>query len=286
MNRGFVRVFLLMLCLVHNNGQTTETHINTNGIPGGIAQIDLGMPGQPDPQVWFGQRRIMVKTHNQRAYALVGLSASLLPGNYILKVVDDNEESLSRRFRVSPLDAELAQRSRSIPPALNGIDLIIDENRYAIDYDKDFDTHTYDTDFRFLTPVEPKMLVPFGLLIPESNESQPIPHFGITYFANQDALVYAPARGRISQIREMQDGSQTVYIHHGGSLQSVLAKLSERVVQIDQEVQQGELIGVVSNSQLSQLGRIDWGVLLNGALIDTLDISKDQEDLLTVRGFS
>ncbi|MEM7195518.1 MAG: M23 family metallopeptidase [Pseudomonadota bacterium] len=212
----------------------------------------------------------MTRNIRNRHYALIGISAEQLPGSYILRVSPPDLDSFSQTFRVSPLLAEDAQRSRTLDTSLADSDLDINESSFSIDYNADFDTQSYQPDFRFETPVEPKLLVPFGILISDKPTSEPIRHFGLTYFSKQDALVYAPATGRVSHIEQNANGTWRVYLHHGLSLQSAIDQLSEIVVDLDQEIAQGELIGVVSDSQLGGFGRVDWGVLLNGALIDPL----------------
>ena len=260
-------VVLLLFGIYSESANALQLH--HRAVPGGIALVDLGITDTPAPQVRFGRRRVLVEKRGARWFAVVGLSATLLPGSYILTVEHAGNPPASRNFRVDPADSTVAQIESDLPTELLSLPLSVLESQVAGPQAAPYREEMYAADLDFLAPVEARFLLPFGYLTTANAADAPIPHFGVTYFTPPDAAVYAPAAGRIEAKIQHDDGTRSLYIGHGKSLYSIVLRLSRCYVEPMQPVSQGELIGMVENTRFN-LGRVDWGLLLNGALIDPL----------------
>ena len=272
-----LRIFTIIVLLVLPPAFAETGRITSNPVPGGIVLVDLGQQTDRPPLVKFGQYPILVQAIKNRWYAIVGISATMLPGSYILTISDPEEESISKRFRVLPLDAEHAQRTRILPESMVSVPLTLDESDLAElnmgDSDRVFDNFNFD----FVSPVQPRFLIPYGILVNPEESGSSVNHFALTYLVKPDSLVYAPAAGEIALIGELSDGRKVTVIQHAESLFSVLINISDVVVEQGQQVTQNELIGASQSSILNGLARLDWGIILNGALIDPMMLTSSPD---------
>ena len=276
------------------NGDTllTPPIVNTNlilprnlPVPGGIAVVPLNMRGSQKPIVKFGSRAVFVVAYQDQWHAVVGLPIDILPGNYILGTLDHEEETGKVDMHVISLpppptsnteetDTEKAQKSASrgaIPFRLETSLAASDMNKPVMRIPDELleEERALSPSFVFTPVVESDQIIPFGKIM---QQKKIITHNYLSYLAAPGSQVYSPAPGIVVKVIEDQGRSVELYIHHGGGIISVLGNLEKILVQEGQSLDRGEQIGKADFDGTLDRSRVDFGVSLNGFLIDPLQL--------------
>ena len=93
-------------------------------------------------------------------------------------------------------------------------------------------------------------------------------HYGVDIVAKRGADVYASAKGTIVQASYNGGFGKNVKIDHGYGYISVYAHLSKIMVKKGQEVNRGDLIGLVGNTGLSTGPHLHYEVRINNKPVD------------------
>jgi len=93
-------------------------------------------------------------------------------------------------------------------------------------------------------------------------------HEGLDYSAYAGTAVYAPARGTIVLAERLFVRGGAVIIDHGLGIFSGFYHLSEILVEVGQNVDQGQIIGRVGTTGLSTGNHLHWDLLVSGTWVD------------------
>jgi murein DD-endopeptidase MepM/ murein hydrolase activator NlpD len=123
----------------------------------------------------------------------------------------------------------------------------------------------------FEAPVAAPASSPFGVRsvfngVPRSR------HNGVDFASLAGAPVHAPAGGRVALAEPLYFTGNTVIIDHGQGLYSLLAHLERAVVQRDDPVARGDVIGFVGATGRATGPHLHWSVRLQGARVDPLSL--------------
>jgi murein DD-endopeptidase MepM/ murein hydrolase activator NlpD len=130
----------------------------------------------------------------------------------------------------------------------------------------------------FEAPVAARASSPFGVRsvfngVPRSR------HNGVDFASLPGAPVHAPAGGRVALAEPLYFTGTTVIIDHGQGLYSLLAHLERAVVQSDDSVARGDVIGFVGATGRATGPHLHWSVRLQGARVDPLSLVSLQRPL-------
>jgi murein DD-endopeptidase MepM/ murein hydrolase activator NlpD len=130
----------------------------------------------------------------------------------------------------------------------------------------------------FLRPVQGEVVGPFGRssII---NEQPRSPHSGVDLRAERGTPVKAMNSGKVVLTGDHFFTGLTVVIDHGGGIQSMYFHLDKILVQEDQKVGKGEVIGLVGSTGRATGPHLHLGVRVNGARVDPLELMTISEQI-------
>jgi len=130
----------------------------------------------------------------------------------------------------------------------------------------------------FVRPVPGEVIGPFGRssII---NEQPRSPHSGVDLRSKRGTPIKTMNNGMVALVGDHFFTGLTVVIDHGGGIQSMYFHLDEILVEMNQRVTKGEVIGLVGSTGRATGPHLHLGVRVNGARIDPLGLTKISEQL-------
>lgn len=124
---------------------------------------------------------------------------------------------------------------------------------------------------RFIPPVPGGVTSPFGLRrvingVPRS------PHGGVDFKAPLGAEVVAPNHGKVVLRDDFFFSGKSIVLDHGGGLYTMYFHLDDFRVEEGSLVRKGDLLGLVGKTGRVTGPHLHWGVRLNGARVDPLEL--------------
>lgn len=238
-------------------------------VPGGIAFVDLGTAGAK-PKAFFGKKQVMVKKHEGRWMALVGLSLSTKPGNHQLRVTGGKSAANSLAFVVSDKKYEeqhiTLKNKRMVNPYTNDLKRIRGDQARSR---KAFASWSAQrpAELGFLLPVNGRLSGTFGKKRFFNGQARR-PHSGLDIAAPKGTPVQAPAAGKVIETGNYFFNGNTVFIDHGEGLVTMFCHLDSIGVKVGQEVKQGDVVAQVGMTGRVTGPHLHWTVSMNNTRID------------------
>lgn len=223
--------------------------------------------------------------------AVVGLPCEILPGNYIVRVEYEPGEFGSIELAVSPIAPDIPnqndnsassttrteenrrkQSSQIVTSPLNDEVDLLNPNLKPIARDKVMFSGAVVPAFDFVSVVDFTDSVTYGKLI---RDRRTVTHDYISYLGTPGNQVYSPSAGNVVKVIESDNHGYTIHISHGGGVFSILGHLSEVLVHEGQPLDAGEQVGSTRQMNNSDRGKLDWGVQMNGFLVNPFILSSD-----------
>ena len=246
-------------------------------VPGGIAVLDL--PEEVDQSIFgqpvakFGSRSLMVISDSNRWRVLVGLPCRTLPGNYIVNFETPEAETGTVDLQVLPIAHGCTDKPHRLSGKLANAAVLNNvfhstELTNTLSADTEVDPAIPYFDFTEIT--EARLTIPYGMLIQNRKLQR---HDYVSYLSKPNAPVYTPARATVVAILEDDRPYRTVLLSHGSGVYSVISHIKNLQIQTGQIIQSGEILGSSYAMQGLGLGKVDWGLIMNGNLINPLQFS-------------
>jgi murein DD-endopeptidase MepM/ murein hydrolase activator NlpD len=267
-----VFVFTAFLFLLNTAHSALPSH---NSIPGGVAIVPLSDYTNTKPIIYFGQNQVYVVSEDSIWFAVIGLSQDILPGKYLITVLNEDNSQYKRSFRVYPLPALEEQRTITLPENLESLEI---KNLDESEIDKlSKASNKYVTNntpnFNFRQVVNSGSYVPYGRVLQSSVSRTLTDHPWITYITSPNEIVRSPGNGLVEQIYLSDSSGISVVIDHGNGLRSVLNHIAETILKTGEEIYIGDPVGTAQKLESDKTGRVDWHLLLNGISIDPLQFT-------------
>ena len=286
---NFSRTFVILAGIVGSTSICADLPPHTP-VPGGIAVVPIGPATSEKPIAKFGNRELLVRRDADNWFALIGLPCDILPGNYIVRVEIEPGEFDSIELAVSPFAPEITYYEEN------------DESSDAIDSHKEKKrwrrvvTTEVDSNAEYqnpnLRPVAKKMVAFSGAMTPNFDfqpvvdfidfieygkliqNKKTITHDYVTYIGIPGSQVYSPSAGNVVKVIESDNQGITIHISHGGGVFSILSHLEQVLVHEGQPLDAGEHVGTTRLMNDSERGKLDWGVQMNGYLVNPLILGR------------
>ena len=240
-------------------------------VPGGVALIKLGAVSTQanTPQVWFGDRRVLVSADAGQWVAVVGLPLDLPAGNQELQV---GEGSAKKTVRFEVKDKRYQEQHITLKDSSKITLSPADEERAtreiaAIGELKRHWRETGDTDTNFQLPAEGRLASRFGLRRFFNGEPR-APHSGLDVAVPRGTPINAAAHGKVLATGNYFFNGNTVFIDHGNGLITMYCHLDRIDVQSGEQVAQGQRIGAAGSTGRSSGPHLHWSVVLNGTMVN------------------
>ncbi len=127
---------------------------------------------------------------------------------------------------------------------------------------------------RFILPAEGRISSPFGAYRVYNRGKASWRHKGIDIANKEGTEVVAPNSGIIVLSEDMRVHGETIIISHGQGIFSIFSHLKERLVRKREEVERGQLIGLMGQTGLATGAHLHWGLCASGTVVDPLEWTK------------
>lgn len=240
-------------------------------VPGGLAVLDLG-PGAASPgAVYFGQYRAPVVRTADGWKAIVGIPLATEPGRQSAKLVtpaiDDADRELA--FEVAPkayATQKLTVEPRKADPLPEDLKRIDAENerteRALATY-----SETLTPSWSWAAPVPGVRSDSYGKRR-VFNGLPRKPHSGMDIAAPTGTPIRSPAAGRVLETGDFFFNGDTVFVDHGQGVVTLYCHLSRIDVKPGDDVQAGDVLGLVGATGRVTGPHLHWGVSINRAMVD------------------
>jgi murein DD-endopeptidase MepM/ murein hydrolase activator NlpD len=240
-------------------------------VPGGLAVLDLG-PGEASPgAVYFGQYRAPVVRTADGWKAIVGIPLATEPGRQSAKLVtpaiDDADRELA--FEVAPkayATQKLTVEPRKADP--------LPEDLKRIDAENERTERALATYSETLTPTW-SWAAPVPGVRSDSYGKRRVfnglprkPHSGMDIAAPTGTPIRSPAAGRVLETGDFFFNGDTVFVDHGQGVVTLYCHLSRIDVKPGDDVQAGDVLGLVGATGRVTGPHLHWGVSINRAMVD------------------
>ena len=283
--RSMWRFCVVLVGMAGSAAISAELPVHTP-VPGGIAVLPIAPASGVKPLAKFGNRELLVSRDADNWFALIGLPCDILPGNYIVRVELEPGEFGSIELAVSPFTPRIGRykEDEGNSDAVNGSN---EKNQWGqivateVGSDTDFlnpnlkpvarkrvaFSGAMEPNFNFLPVVEFAESIAYGKLI---QNKKTVTHDYVSYIGVPGSQVYSPSTGNVVKVIESENQGITVHISHGGGVFSILGHLEQVLVHEGQPLDAGEQIGSTRLMNNSEQGKLDWGVQMNGYLVNPL----------------
>jgi len=125
----------------------------------------------------------------------------------------------------------------------------------------------------FLNPREGQIVTLFGVRR-FMNKIPKNPHTGVDVEAEEGDPVLAPNSGVVALVDDLYYSGNSVVLDHGQGLFTMFFHLSKVLVKQGQQVKKGDVIALVGSTGRSTGAHLHWGVRMQGARVDPLELIK------------
>ena len=241
-------------------------------VPGGIAVVPLDIEVSEPPEVRYDGRIIMVVRDREQWVAVVGIPLDTPVGVKTLKLQSASGVERQQTFVVGDKHYReewlTVKDDRMVSPNQTDQARIAKERRRIVDALAHW-TAAVLVEEPFLVPVEGRFTSPFGLRR-FFNWQPRRPHSGLDIAAPVGTPVRAPAAGRVVESGDFFFNGKTVFLEHGQGLVTMYCHLDRIDVEVDQQVDRGEVIGEVGMTGRVTGAHLHWSVSLNRTMVDPL----------------
>lgn len=238
--------------------------------PGDIVIVTVkGLPGPLEGK--FGDKKIYFNTANGVFTAVIGVDLNAEPGKINL-VVSSNGTDISREVTIKK--KKYPVQKLKLP---NDMVELSPENEARADREqlKVAALWPHETgrvwNGSFMNPRKGEIVTKFGMRriingIPKNS------HSGVDVAAEEGAKVYAPNNAIVTLVDNHFFSGNSVILDHGQGIFTMFFHLSKILVKEGQPVNKGKVIGLIGSTGRSTGAHLHWGVRMQGARVDPLEL--------------
>ncbi len=221
----------------------------------------------------FGDKKLHFNPINGSFKAVLGIDLFTEPGKYDLDI-SARDKVLSRKVKV--IKKKYPVQKLTLPDDM--VELSPEnEARAERDQQKISAIWPNDTgrlwDGNFMNPREGEISTRFGLRRIINGVSKN-PHSGVDVAADEGQEVYAPNNGVVVLVDDCFFSGNSLILDHGQSIYTMFFHLSKILVSEGQQVKKGDVIALVGSTGRSTGAHLHWGVRMQGARVDPLELIK------------
>ena len=281
--RTFIKGLLLSTCILLFNYSTVFAEkIPAIGIfPDKILQGDAcyirisNIPKTSDASVIFHNNNISLHYDNSsKSYiGFIGISQNTEPGERIVQILFNNKTKINKKINIQKKDFQI--QHLTLPKTK--VDLS-DKDLKRHNKEKKIVTGLFKNskelklyDSKFIQPIDTKISTPFGVKR-FMNKKPKNSHSGIDLKAKMNEQIKSINKGVIVFTGNHFFSGNSVYIDHGLGIVSMYFHLSEIKVKTGDEVNIGDVIGLVGSTGRSTGPHLHWGVRINNIRVNPLSL--------------
>lgn len=241
---------------------------------GELSLLSIHKTGGAKPEViWMGKRITLVYDKKNEVWAgFIGADLTTSPGRYKLQTsLNNNKHSTA----ISVVSKDHGVRRITLPKEMVELDSRT-LKRVKKESRKVKELFISSADYLFwkgnwVKPVPGTIISPFGCRSVINNMERS-PHSGVDLKAPEGTPVKATNRGIVSLVADHFFSGLSVFIDHGGGIQSMYFHLSHAFVQVGQLLEKGTTIGLSGSSGRGTGPHLHFGIRLNGGRVDPIKL--------------
>ena len=222
----------------------------------------------------------------QELMGVVGIDINTKPGNYYLKIYNDNKEIFNEKITVNKgnfyvtkfiLNKDLEDKGYTQSNIVQNIEA----KDNALIY-KALATSTSNLYFKqpFIYPLDKIIKVgDFGTIRKEGNIS--LRHLGVDLEAPLNTPVYAINDGIVKFAQNLSTYGKTIIIDHGFGIYSLYLHLNDFKVKENERVKRGEVIGLSGNTGYSLSPHLHFSIKIQGITVEPLNFIEEFNKIIT-----
>jgi murein DD-endopeptidase MepM/ murein hydrolase activator NlpD len=234
--------------------------------------LKIRTSGKVEPQVrWMGSPVFLVSAEEKRAwYGFLGIDLNTKPGPAPLEV-EGFSGGEKRQVEITVVAKDRGVRVLTLPREMVELD---PQTLVRVRKETEIMKEVLGTPpsapswaGAFFAPLSGPVVGVFGTrsVINGLNRS---PHSGVDLKAEEGTPVHSINNGRVLLTAEHFFTGKTVVIDHGGAIQSMYFHLEKIMVDRGEEVEKGQVIGLVGSTGRATGPHLHFGVRINGARVD------------------
>jgi murein DD-endopeptidase MepM/ murein hydrolase activator NlpD len=235
------------------------------------------------PQVtWMGKKVFLVADETRGLWeGFIAVDLRQKPGSYSV-IVRRPSSGQERRVRIEVEDKDYGVRRLTLPKEMVDLDsqTLKRVRKEAKTIRALWQAPASEAVWRgaFLKPLDGDVVGPFGRrsII---NDQPRAPHSGVDFRAGSGTPVRAMNHGIVVLTEDRFFAGRSVVLDHGGGILSMYFHLEKILVQKDQFVEKGQVVGLVGATGRATGPHLHLGVRINGARVNPLGLMALSKDL-------
>jgi murein DD-endopeptidase MepM/ murein hydrolase activator NlpD len=221
----------------------------------------------------FDGKKIYFNPSEKTYKAIVGIDLLAEPGNYKLEITG-NGQMLRRSVKVS----KKVYRTQRLKMPKDMVELSPENEARAEREGQKMAAIWPNRSERlwagnFMNPREGKIGTEFGVKRFMNNVPKN-PHTGVDVVAEEGEEVHAPNNGSVVLVDEQYFAGNAIVLDHGEGIYTMFFHLSKVLVEPGMKVKKGDVIGLVGSTGRASGAHLHWGVRVQGARVDPLELIK------------
>jgi murein DD-endopeptidase MepM/ murein hydrolase activator NlpD len=267
----FSRLVTTFACFVAAAAHAAVDLPRESRVPGGVAIIELGPGAEPPGEVVFNAHRAPVLPGPDGWVAIIGIPLDTPPGTQAAQFLPAGEtEPRSLDFSVAGkkyAEQHLkVQNRRHVNPEKDDLERI-EREKARIDAALGTYTPGRVPELRMQPPVPGERSSSFGLRRFFNGEPRN-PHSGMDIAAPAGTPIRAPSPGRVLDAGDFFFNGNTVFVDHGSGVVTMYCHLSRIDVKRGDEIEAGDVLGLVGATGRVTGPHLHWGIAVNRAMVD------------------
>lgn len=264
-----IKSFAFLLFFLFASSSWANKFPDQLAVPGGLIKMVVATVEQPEPKVFFYDKRVLVTSDDKHWIALVGIPLSAKIGEHIVTIETAGGKA-TQKFIVGDKDYPAQYITIKKKRMVTGF---TKEDLKIINADKKIMTKAkaiwseQPVSLDFIAPVDGRLSSLFGLKR-FFNDVPKRPHSGLDIAAPTGTPILAPSAGKVIATGHYYFNGNTVFLDHGQGLLSAYLHMNKIGVKVGQFVKQGEALGTVGSTGRVTGPHLHWMVYLNKVTVD------------------
>lgn len=242
---------------------------------GEVSLLSIKKKGAEPEVTWMGKKITLVADKKNRIFSgFIGADLTTRPGRYKLKISGGNNDN-PHSITIGVLSRDYGIRRLTLPKEMVELDprtlkRVMEEIRVVRGLFMRPAGYSL-WEGKWISPVAGTVVSPFGCRC-IINGVERSPHSGVDLKAREGTLVKATNRGKVALVADHFFSGLSVFVDHGGGIQSMYFHLSKSSVQVGQLVEKGAPIGISGSSGRVTGPHLHFGIRLNGGRVNPINL--------------
>jgi murein DD-endopeptidase MepM/ murein hydrolase activator NlpD len=258
-------------------GADPKITLSAKKIPqGGLGLITIEVTDGGTPEVtWMGKKVYLAGSEvNSTWHGFIAVDLGQRPGSYPL-LVKSPSSGKGRALNIEVVRKDYGVRRLTLPKEMVDLDARTLERvkKEAKTIRALWETPASEAVWQgsFLKPLDGDVVGPFGRRR-VINDQPRSPHSGVDFKAGRGTPVRAMNHGTVVLTEDRFFAGRSVVLDHGGGVLSMYFHLEKILVQEDQFVERGQVVGLVGATGRATGPHLHLGIRINGARVDPVGL--------------